>query len=613
MVATFFRGVLVLAVCAVFVGWIFPLAFASSTDGTIPLHNYAWGDQVGWVNFGASNGNVHVTNSGLTGYAWSVNYGWINLSPTNSGVKNDGAGNLSGYAWGGQLGWINFSGVKINSSGIFTGSALVSNFGQIKFDCTNCGVLTDWRSAAPSGGTPTGGGGGGGTGYYNPPTPPAPSPTPTAIQAVLQTIKSILSSLLPHAAPPQAPPLSVEQIVPRIAPPAFHGLWDLVSLPTIGNFVLSPLPKEISFFTEKFPALKQTFQELGVTGAASLPKLQGVELTLSGLGKSAGLPQGKITSGKMVLSVGMPLTELSPQAKQGIPTEVVFARSSDEKIDFDIKLSLNSRGQLEKRIAAVAGSMLKLIVKPEAPAQSVKGYLVLRSRERTSGIGGNNRGISLQTALASLVFASPVLSQNVPPETVGIEQKLALTEFVYTDEGDGIYTANVRVPNVDGQYDIITLIRYKDPERGTKEIGLTAVVDPEGYVYEEQGGKQTRIPQAAVSLFRLNPATNKYELWPAKTYSQENPQVTGITGTYAFLVPAGTYHIAVQAPGYKPYIGLPFGVETGNQIHDNIELHSSNWWAGWDWKTTFLVLVGALLVANFYWDRRRKRLLMHNH
>jgi len=119
---------------------------ASSTDGTIDsTYKYAWGKNTGWINFGTTGGNVHVTDSALTGYAWSDNYGWINLNPTKSGVTNDGAGTLSGYAWGENLGWINFNGVTINSSGEFTGSASGDVSGQISFDCTNCKVKTDWR------------------------------------------------------------------------------------------------------------------------------------------------------------------------------------------------------------------------------------------------------------------------------------------------------------------------------------------------------------------------------------------------------------------------------------------------------------------------------------
>jgi hypothetical protein len=72
-------------------------AVASETDGTIisPATNArGFENNVGYVNFGTSEGNVHVTDAGITGYAWSENMGWINLSPTNGGVTNDAEGNF---------------------------------------------------------------------------------------------------------------------------------------------------------------------------------------------------------------------------------------------------------------------------------------------------------------------------------------------------------------------------------------------------------------------------------------------------------------------------------------------------------------------------------------
>ena len=56
-------------------------ASASTTDGTILSANkYAWSSKAGWINFAPANGNIHITDSALTGYAWSELYGWINLT-----------------------------------------------------------------------------------------------------------------------------------------------------------------------------------------------------------------------------------------------------------------------------------------------------------------------------------------------------------------------------------------------------------------------------------------------------------------------------------------------------------------------------------------------------
>src|SRR3989338_8808797 len=95
--------------------------FASSTDGTIDLtYKYAYGENIGWVNFGTSNGNVHVTDSRLSGYTLSENIGWIYLGDI---TNNNGVGTLSGYAWSENTGWIKFNPTN--------GGGVINSFGGI--------------------------------------------------------------------------------------------------------------------------------------------------------------------------------------------------------------------------------------------------------------------------------------------------------------------------------------------------------------------------------------------------------------------------------------------------------------------------------------------------
>lgn len=138
------------------------LSLASTTDGTINSANkYAWSENIGWLNFGTSTGNIHVTDTAITGYAWSPTYGWINMAPTTSGVTNNGEGDLSGYAWGENTGWINFGSVSIDTTGYFTGYASGDVTGQVSLNCSNTSscsssdfkVQTDWRPASQRGGS----------------------------------------------------------------------------------------------------------------------------------------------------------------------------------------------------------------------------------------------------------------------------------------------------------------------------------------------------------------------------------------------------------------------------------------------------------------------------
>lgn len=661
--------------------------FASSTDGIIdPAYKYAWGENIGWINFGASNGNVHVTDSGLSGYALSETVGWIYLED----VINDGQGNLSGYAWGENVGYIKFNptngGVIINSSGEFTGSALGENIGWIIFG-GDYKVKTDWRprSARPacnnasdddsdgktdypadpgcsslddtdetniSGGGVISGGGG-----ISAPSIPsqeqsvtevkkeikletqvkekiliipeviketvvevipeitkkvsetakgAPKKIVEEIKKVPEILKPLVPGFLKPKSPETKPPeVSIEELVAKEAPLVFQGKWQLLSTEPIREFVLAPLPKSIRNLAQKFPELEKTLEEVGISKITDVAKLKSVKLTLPGLTERAGLPMAKIEPGKFALPQGVPVAKLSPAIKQQLPTEIVFAKTGGELIDFNIDLSVTDKGEPQQKITTISGKPLQLVVKPDKPVKSVNGYVVFKSKASQP----TSLELPLNSLLASVIFANPVFVKT-QDQPVRVEEKLVLLEFEYTDpDGDGIYTAEIQAPLIEGEYEIITVMDFEDPELGKKEIRLTTVIDPEGYLYEKDGDKETRIPGAIISLFWLNPETKQYELWPAKEYQQENPQTTDVRGTYSFLVPEGYYYLKAEAPGYLVYDGKPFQVKEGSGIHINMELKTKYWWLNIvDWKTILLVVVIILLLYNFYRDKIRERL-----
>jgi hypothetical protein len=134
--------------------------YADNIDPDGDGRQYAYGENVGWINFKPSAGpGVIVNNSAVTGYAWGENIGWINLSPSpENKVINNGYGILSGYAWGENVGWISFScantgscdeidyEVKIEpATGEFSGYAWGENVGWINFAPNGAGVKTSWR------------------------------------------------------------------------------------------------------------------------------------------------------------------------------------------------------------------------------------------------------------------------------------------------------------------------------------------------------------------------------------------------------------------------------------------------------------------------------------
>ncbi len=90
-----------------------------------PTLKFAWGENVGWLNWHDANGGeagVRVHATFLSGFIWAENIGWINLgSQPNNGLAYANAdsadfgvnidpltGELFGLAWGENVGWLNF-------------------------------------------------------------------------------------------------------------------------------------------------------------------------------------------------------------------------------------------------------------------------------------------------------------------------------------------------------------------------------------------------------------------------------------------------------------------------------------------------------------------------
>ncbi len=102
---------------------MYMLAASASAQIIDPAHSYAWGENVGSLNWaGPPAPNAPLVDPDfLSGWVWGENIGWIHLgdgngpyantSNTNFGVNVSGASDaLSGYAWGENVGWVNFSG-----------------------------------------------------------------------------------------------------------------------------------------------------------------------------------------------------------------------------------------------------------------------------------------------------------------------------------------------------------------------------------------------------------------------------------------------------------------------------------------------------------------------
>lgn len=158
-----FQRLLPAAAGAALLAAVVAIASAENIDPNDNMSQYAWGENVGWINAepsAAGNPGLQVSGSKLTGYMWGENIGWINMHCENRGtcgaapygVTNDGAGKLGGYAWGENVGWISFCDQDTPGScnaspsyrviidpatGIFSGYAWGENIGWISFSDTS--------------------------------------------------------------------------------------------------------------------------------------------------------------------------------------------------------------------------------------------------------------------------------------------------------------------------------------------------------------------------------------------------------------------------------------------------------------------------------------------
>ena len=468
---------------------------------------------------------------------------------------------------------------------------------------------------------------------------------PVAQVPILDKIGQGLYSLipfLPHKQNNQIAKLPKPIVmVPSEPQSVFSGKWNIFPKEPIKKFVLAPLPKDIAVLEQKFPELKKTFNEVGVDKITDLQKIKNTNLSLPNLTQTLGLSKIEISPGKFLPAKGIPITKLTPDAKSKIPSEIIFAKTGGGLIDYNIALSLNDKGQAQQKIKTLTASPLELVFKTDGNVKKVRGYIIFKSKKPSP----SSTDIPLESLSLSPLFLAPSLTASLTPmqripiegakvdsldnksdkyiniktssssdSVIEIEKRLVISEFEFQDSGDGVYTAVIQTPVVDGEYEIITVVDYEKDgslETISKEVKLVTVVDPEGYVYEKDGDKETRIIGAVVSLYWQNPSTKQYELWPAGEYQQENPQVTNVSGTYSFLVPEGYYYLKVDSPGYLSYDGKPFSVKEGSGVHINIELKTRYWWLNIiDWKTLLLIVVILMLFYNFYRDRKRERLVI---
>lgn len=186
-------------------------------------------------------------------------------------------------------------------------------------------------------------------------------------------------------------------------PLAIKNGWGLLGRKGLQDLVFQSLPSEFSMFKEKFPQLRTILSQIGINRLPQLISLQNVNLYLPGF----------------------------LEMRRQVPTEIVFARSPDNKIDYNINLKLDENGRPQQTISVLTGQVISLAVKPKAPARSVRGLVIFKN-----SVADN----SFYTGLLLTIF-KPLkfdgrpsllasLTQDSSPER---KKLLTLNQFEYKD------------------------------------------------------------------------------------------------------------------------------------------------------------------------------------
>lgn len=133
----------------------------------------------------------------------------------------------------------------------------------------------------------------------------------------------------------------------------------------------------------------------------------------------------------------------------------------------------------------------------------------------------------------------------------------------YNETADARQTT-IQAPSTTGKFPFTILIDYTDDSHD--RVQGTFSLLSQGFVW--QGTISNKITDAKVTLYE---SSTTPRVWNAAPYHQINPQITGASGQFAFLVPPGRYYLLVQKDGYRDQATTVFEI-ANNVVNQNVEI-----------------------------------------
>lgn len=178
-------------------------------------------------------------------------------------------------------------------------------------------------------------------------------------------------------------------------------------------------------------------------------------------------------------------------------------------------------------------------------------YLIIRVKEQS---GGALLGYSNELAISTLAVSAPAEEDEDEDSTGSFP----------TPPGYWIYGPTGLVPAT-GMGSSTTGVLLP----GESVTVAAPLVRQFGYVVTVDGELELPISEADVELWRLNPETGMFELWPN---DELGIVATDSFGLYSFIVPPGTYRLMVSASSYLDYAGPAVTVGATGEFEQRIEL-----------------------------------------
>jgi hypothetical protein len=131
-----------------------------------------------------------------------------------------------------------------------------------------------------------------------------------------------------------------------------------------------------------------------------------------------------------------------------------------------------------------------------------------------------------------------------------------------------------------GTYNLTLRMRDGGGNHTTRQLP-DIVVTPAASITDTQGKP---IKSARATLYVRHPPATDWQVWDGSSYAQTNPKATRAGGSFAWLVPAGSYYVEVKAKGYERLITREITLGQAGAIAPALQLKPEAWLKLGPWR-----------------------------